>query len=201
MSEPTKTVRRTAAQRLEARRDAAIGEANRLAAFLSSAPTQGRDALSPPAFIADPRLAPALTVWRELAPTLSASNRLGALDRSAFAALCYWHCEWIAAVDDIQTRGYSFMANAIAGGTRPWTNPSVERRDTAWQQILTLSAKFGLTPLDRIALNRGLRDGLLPEDDELPLPRPQRGAAKVVAETVGEPEAADPWTALLDRRH
>lgn len=55
-------------------RDAAVLEANRLAAMLSDAPADGADPLSPPAFIADPHLAPAAQVWRDLAPDLA---RLG----------------------------------------------------------------------------------------------------------------------------
>lgn len=173
----TQTAVKPRRSQAERRRDVAIAEADRLAALLSAAPPETDEPLSPPAFIKDRRLAPALAMWRELSKTLIGSGRLSALDRHAFAALCYWHGEWIAAIDDIAARGYSFMANATAGGTRPWTNPSVDRRDTAWDQILTLSAKFGLTPLDRIALNKGRP--YQSDDDELPLRQPAP-AAEVV---------------------
>lgn len=177
------------AERLAAQREAAIAEAQRLAGLLAAAPAEGAGPLAPPAYIADPRLAPALTVWRELAPQLIASGRLQSLDRDMFAALCYWRAEWITAVDDILVNGYSFMGKAVAGGARPWTNPAVERRDTAWDQIVQLSAKFGLTPLDRIALNRGANDGLLADPDLF-----SAGKPKPAEEAI----APDSWAPLLN---
>ncbi len=182
----TKTAkpRRSAAER---RREDAISEADRLAALLSAAPPESDEPLSPPAFIKDRRLAPALAMWRELAKTLIATGRLGALDRFAFAMLCYWHGEWIKATDDILERGASFMVPATSGGERPWRNPSVDRQTLANDQIMTLSAKFGLTPLDRIALNKGRQ--YQSDDDELPLrhkPAPQ-----------AEVEVPDDWAKRL----
>lgn len=174
----------------DAKREAALAEAQRLATLLSTAPAQGGDLLAPPAFVADPRLAPALAVWKDLAPTLASTGRLAHLDRSTFAALCYWHAEYITAIDDILERGYSFMVKATSGGVRPWTNPSVERRDTAWTEIMKLSERFGLTPLDRIALNKNR--GMIRDDgDELPLVMP------VAATSDGEDVKPDKWIGLL----
>lgn len=185
--------RLTKAERVEARREAGIAEAQRLAALLSAAPPETEGSLAPPAFIADPRLAPAAAVWRELVPQLEKSGRLHRLDRDMFAALCYWRAEWIAAVDDILTNGYSFMGKAVAGGSRPWTNPAVERRDTAWGEMMSLSAKFGLTPLDRLALGKGQRDGFLDDPDLFGTPR------KVAAAAASEaPVPTDKWSSLLD---
>lgn len=172
----------------ERRREEAIAEADRLAALLSAAPPESDEPLAPPAFIKDRRLAPALAMWRELSKSLIGSGRLSALDRFTFAMLCYWHGEWIKATDDILERGPSFMVPATSGGMRPWRNPSVDRQTLANDQILTLSSKFGLTPLDRIALNKGRpyqRD-----DDELPLSTPTTPAPDEVPKT-------DRWTGLL----
>jgi len=156
------------AQREEAKRLATLAEAERLAGLLSASPTDSSELLAPPSFIADPRLAPALIVWKELAPSLQASGRLATLDRQAFAVLCYWQAEFITAADDILARGYSFMVKATTGGKRPWVNPSVARRDTAWAQIMALSERFGLTPLDRAALAK-VRRVATGDDDGLPL--------------------------------
>lgn len=174
---------------VERRREKTIAEADRLAALLSAAPPETDQHLSPPAYIKDARLAPALAMWRELEKSLLGTGRLSTVDRSTFAALCYWHSEWITAIDDIQDRGYSFMVRAISGGERPWRNPSVERRDTAWDQILKLSERFGLTPLDRIVLNKGKQ--YQSGDDELPLPAPR--SSDVPAAEV----KLDRWTNLL----
>lgn len=185
--------RATKAERLVAKREEALAEATRLAGLLGAAPGESDDPMAPPAFVTDPRLAPALIVWRELQPQLAKSGRLHRVDRFMFAALCYWRAEWIAAVDDILANGYSFMGRAVAGGSRPWANPSVERRDTAWSEMTALSAKFGLTPLDRIAINRGLRDGHLDDADLFPPKPPEQ---KPDGASAGA--APDTWGGLLD---
>lgn len=170
-----------------------LAEAARLASLLAEAPRIGEAELAPPAFIADKRLAAAAKVWEQLAPLLETSRRLQAVDRTAFAALCYWQSEFLTAVDDIAERGYSFLGKAIAGGSRPWTNPSVARRDTAWSQVVALSAKFGLTPLDRIALNKN-KGNTLDDSDMLPgmgTPAPAAPPAD------GEAEVVDPWSRRL----
>lgn len=172
--------------------DKALAEAARLAALLADAPKLGGAELAPPAYIADPRLAAAGKVWETLAPLLEKTGRLGALDRYAFAELCYWRAEWLAAVDHILTHGYSFMAKAVAGGSRPWVNPNVARRDTAAAQLERLSAKFGLTPLDRVALNKN-RLHVSDEDGDL---FGQPAAEVVAADKPAEQD--DPWSKLLN---
>ena len=157
--------RRTKVEMAAERHVAAVRLAERLANMLASAPSEGDGTLAAPAFIHDERLKPALIVWRELAPHLERSGRLHAIDRDMFAALCYWRAEWIAGVDDIAVNGYAIMGKSTTGAPRPWTNPSVDRRDTAWAQMVALSAKFGLTPLDRIALNRASKTGDLDDAD------------------------------------
>lgn len=133
---------------------AMIAEAKRLAGMLADADPDGPGLLAPPKYIADERLAPALVVWRQLAPLLQKTGRLQDVDRTMFAALCYWQAEWFTAHEDILVRGYWFERKAVAGGSRPWINPSVSRRDMAYDRVLALAAKFGLTPLDRVALNK-----------------------------------------------
>lgn len=151
----------------EKRREQALADAQRLATVLAATPAESDSLLAAPALLADPRLAPALAVWKELAPTLSATGRLQQLDRMTFASLCYWQAEYVTAVDDILARGYSFMVKATKGGERPWFNPSVQRRDTAWREIMALSQRFGLTPLDRAVLIKARKAGIDPEDELL----------------------------------
>lgn len=184
------------AERAAAAHEAALAEARRLAGLLAAAPAEGDGTLAPPAFIAEPRLAAALAVWRELAPQLQRTGRLHRLDRDMFAALCYWRAEWIAAVDDILTNGYSFMGTAVAGGKRPWTNPAVERRDTAWDEMMALSARFGLTPLDRLALGKGQREGFLDDPDLFDAAARRSTAAGAPGAAAGE-STPDRWDELL----
>lgn len=185
------TAQKPKSKRLSAE-ERAIAEAERLAAMLAEAQPLGPDQLAPPAYIADPRLAAAAVVWRTLAPQLEKTGRLCALDRFAFAELCYWRAEWLTAVDHILTHGYSFMGTAVAGGKRPWTNPNVARRDTAAAQLERLSAKFGLTPLDRIALNKN-RLHVGDDDAELPLGRALNNKPDAEAEVA----EVDPWKLRL----
>lgn len=167
-----------------------IDEAQRLAVMLAAAEPVGDGVLAPPRYIADPRLAPAMAAWKDLAPLLAKTGRLQAVDRTMFAALCYWQGEWIAAHDDILVRGYWFERKAVAGGVRPWINPSVARRAFAYEQVLALSAKFGLTPLDRVQLNKNRH--LANDDEELPLGRPAEPAP------AEEAPAPDKWSSLLN---
>ena len=172
----------------------AAEEAARLAKLLAEAPALGPSSLAPPAFITVPRLAPALAVWRELASQLEDTGRLTRLDRFAFAALCFWQAEFIAAHDDVLKRGHWFMVKAVSGGKLPRRNPSVDRRNHAWDQVVALSVKFGLTPLDRIALNKAQRDGNLGDvDDEPTLP-----GMSTPPDTDGGSSEPDPWDKRLN---
>jgi len=166
-------------------------EAKRLAALLAQAAPEHEGELAPPAFINDPRLAPALAVWRELAPQLTKSGRLHQLDRFTFAMLCYWQGEFVAAMDDRLKRGTWFMVKAVSGGALPRKNPSVDREAYAYEQVMALSVKFGLTPLDRVALLKARRDNLTDEDD-VDLFKPATTA------TPPADEVADPWDKRLN---
>lgn len=151
-----KKPKRTRSPRLTAA-DRAIAEANRLAGLLADAPSENNDPLAPPAFIADPRLAPALQVWKDHAPRLHDLGLFNSLDRRTFAMLCVYVAEFVAANEDILAHGYSIMVPTVAGGAKgamPRLNPSVARRDTAMDYILDFSRRFGLTPMDRFGLMR-----------------------------------------------
>jgi P27 family predicted phage terminase small subunit len=153
--------RRTKAQK-------AADEAARLAGLLAAAPAEADDALAPPAYIADPRLAPALATWRELAPRLSALMLVEHIDRTMFALFCYYHAEFIAAVDDLLRTGYAVAVKTVSGDRMLRRNPSVDRRDKAADMLMDLAKRFGLTKLDRFALFKAERDGQAPEPPAAP---------------------------------
>lgn len=174
----------------------AILEADRLAALIADAPAEGTDPLAPPAFIADRRMAPALQVWRDHAPYVA---RLGCLqrgDRLTFALLCVYTAEFAMAQDDLLKHGFSMKVKTIAGGHMLRDNPSLARRDTAAKMMLDLSARFGLSPLDRHKLfavqGRALDSPLF---DEIGLPA-QRAKPQADADVpvVSQPSE---WDLLL----
>lgn len=129
-----------------------IEQAERLAALLAAAPSESGDRLAPPALLVDPRCAPALSVWREYTPRLAKLNLFGELDRHTFAIFCVYTAEFTAAQQDILDNGYSRNVRTVSGDLMPRLNPSVDRRDTAQKIILEMAKRFGLTPLDQMAL-------------------------------------------------
>lgn len=154
-----------------------IAEANKLAALLAASPAESGDRLAPPALLTDPRLAPALAVWRDYVPRLAKMNFFGELDRETFAIFCVSCGEFIAAQQDILDHGYSRNVKTISGDLMPRINPSVERREAAQKTIFEISRRFGLTPLDQFALVRlQAGSGIVPPAGLFP-PTPQQPAA------------------------
>ncbi|WP_426043690.1 P27 family phage terminase small subunit [Caulobacter sp. DWR3-1-2] len=141
-------------------------EAERIAELLSSAPSS--DVMSPPV-LSDPMFAPALVVWRELAPELHKTHRLPKESRLIFVQLCVYMAEWLGAEVDIAEHGYTQRVKTVAGGYMERKRPVVDRRERAFDNVMRLSEEFGLTPHDLYALfkdqavavqtNPGLFDG------------------------------------------
>jgi len=140
----------------------AVAEAERQAKLLAL-PRADETSDSPPAYLDDPRMAPALAVWREYAPRLDKLHLLARLDRHTFALFCVYAGEFVVANEDVLIKGYSTSVKTISGDRMLRENPSVSRRDFAAKMVLDLSTKFGLTPSDR---NKLLRDGAMRFDDE-----------------------------------
>lgn len=129
-------------------------EAKRLAGLLAEAPAAAGGRLAPPAFIANPRLAPAYKFWKDHAEQLHDLGTLEQLDRFTFAMFCVYVAEFIAAEDDILATGYSVKVKTVSGDLMPRENPSVARRDHAAKMILEMSRLFGLSKIDRINLSK-----------------------------------------------
>lgn len=168
--------------------DRAIAAAEHLATLLGAAPGRDGDPLSPPAYIGDKRMLPAMRVWEEYVPQLQRTNLLDSVDRHSFAIFCVYMAEFLAAHDDVLRNGYSTMVKTISKDLMPRDNPAVARRDNAVKVILEFSKRFGFTPLDRYALLKdqfGVRDWLpgtgKGEDDLL------KRAQKPVDDKAGSP--------------
>lgn len=140
----------------------AIAEAERQAKLLAL-PRAAETADAAPAYLDDPRLAPALAVWNEYAPRLDRLHLLAQLDRHTFALFCIYAAEFVVANEDVLTKGYSVLVKTISGDKMPRENPSVGRRDHAAKMVIEMSSKFGLTPSDR---NKLLRDGAMRLDEQ-----------------------------------
>lgn len=170
----------------------AIAEAERQAKLLAL-PRADETSDSPPAYLTDPQMAPALAVWREYAPRLDALHLLARLDRHTFALFCVYAGEFVVANEDVLVKGYSTRVKTVSGDYMLRENPSVSRRDFAAKMVLDLSGKFGLTPSDR---NKLLRDGAMRFDDEtlfgrrLPTTAPQSDAPAADAAPVKVADSA-----------
>lgn len=128
-------------------------EAERVAELLASAPAEGSDASAPPALIdRGPLTAAAIAVWRELAPKLAGTHRLQAQHRPLFAMFCVYFAEWVIANEDVMARGHTQNVKTVAGGRMERMRPIVAIRDRAFEMVMKLSDRFGLTPSDEYAL-------------------------------------------------
>jgi phage terminase small subunit len=128
-------------------------EAQRVAELLGQPPPEGADALAPPAIIAGgPLAAASMAIWRDLAPKLAATHRLQGQHRPAFAMFCVYFAEWVLANEEIGKRGHTQRVRTVAGGFMERLRPAVHVRDRAFQMVMQLSTRFGLTPSDEYSL-------------------------------------------------
>ncbi len=129
-----------------------LEEAERVAEMLARAPAHG-DPLAPPAIIEQGAEA-AVAVWRELAPRLRSTQRLQPQHRPMFALFCVYFAEWVGANEDIKKLGHTQSVKTVAGGRMERTRPIVAIRDRAFDMVMKLSERFGLTPSDEYSLFR-----------------------------------------------
>jgi P27 family predicted phage terminase small subunit len=138
--------RRSAVRKREA-------EIARVAELLAAAPVDPADPNAPPALIdRGPMFAAAVAVWKQLAPKLSSTHRLQPQHRPLFAMFCVYFAEWVLANEDIMQGGPTQVVQTTVGGSMERVRPIVRMRDSAFDQVLKLSDRFGLTPSDEYAL-------------------------------------------------
>lgn len=129
-----------------------LDEAERVAEMLGKVPTGG-DPLAPPAII-EQGMAAAVAVWRDLAPRLRNTQRLQPQHRPMFAVFCVYFAEWTIANEDIKAHGHTQKVKTVAGGSMERVRPIVAIRDRAFDMVMKLSERFGLTPSDEYSLFR-----------------------------------------------
>ncbi|WP_340265420.1 P27 family phage terminase small subunit [Sphingobium mellinum] len=146
-------------------------EAARVAQLLVAS-TSG-DVLQPPALIDQgPLYAGAVAVWREMAPRLARTHRLPEQHRMIFAMFCVYYADWVSLNDQLKQEGMTQRVKTVAGGFMIRDHPAVRRRQECFDNVMTLSRQFGLTPHDEYdlfknqagaaATNPGLFGGALP---------------------------------------
>jgi P27 family predicted phage terminase small subunit len=128
-----------------------LDEMERVAGLLAQSPAGG-DPLSPPAIIDGSNAA--VAVWRDLAPRLRTTHRLQPQHRPMFALFCVYFAEWVVANEDVNRNGHTQKVKTVAGGMMERTRPIVSIRDKAFDQVIKLSERFGLTPSDEYSLFR-----------------------------------------------
>lgn len=171
---------------------ARAAEADRIAAMLSSASTA--DIMTPPV-LSDPMFAPALAVWRDLAPELARTHRLPKESRLIFVQLCVYMAEWLSAEVDIAANGYTQKVKTVAGGYMERKRPMVDRRERAFDNVMNLSAEFGLTPNDMYSLFKDQAVAAQHHPDLFG--RREKPAAQAEVEAQAAPEAPTPRATLV----
>jgi len=163
-------------------------EAERVAALLAQAPASGDPLAAPPIIDGS---APAVAVWRDLAPRLRSTHRLQPQHRPMFALFCVYFAEWVLAKEDVLKNGHTQRVKTVAGGMMERIRPIVAIRDRAFDMVLKLSERFGLTPSDEYSLFRdqavaaAQNPGLFDRGDSQ-APRPDAAEAAAPAEEEGE---------------
>ena len=125
-------------------------EHERVAALLAEAPA-GVDGL-PKILDQGPLYAGAVAVWKQLAPKLRQTHRLADQHRLTFAIFCCNYADWIRLNEQLLKEGETQRVKTIAGGFMMRDHPAVKRRQEALDNVMKLSAKFGLTPADEYSL-------------------------------------------------
>lgn len=119
------------------------------------APVDGAADLPP--MLQDAKYAAAAQVWRRLAPELKRTHRLPRESENYLVMLCIYAQEWVSTTDDLHTKGFSQSIKTVAGGRMERRRPMTLDRQQAYNNLMDLSAKFGLTPHDMYGLFKDQR--------------------------------------------
>ncbi len=153
-----------------------LDEAERVAALLAAPPVGGDPLAAPP--IIEQGSAAAVAVWRDLAPRLRTTHRLQPHHRPMFALFCVYFAEWVVANEDVGRNGHTQKVKTVAGGMMERTRPIVSIRDKAFDMVMKLSERFGLTPSDEYSLFRdqAVAAAQNPGLFDLPAPKPEQAS-------------------------
>lgn len=126
-------------------------EAQRVAKLLAA--NASSDPSVPPATLDQgPLYAGAVAVWKELAPRLARTHRLSDTHKPIFAMLCTYYADWVSLNDQLKREGRTQSVKTVAGGAMIRDHPAVRQSQQCFENVLKLSAQFGLTPHDEYDL-------------------------------------------------
>lgn len=108
-----------------------------------------------PPFLQDAMFDAAASIWRKLAPELRRTHRLPPESEINFMRFCVYAQEWFDATLDLHANGFEQHVGTVAGGSMERRRPKVFDRQQAHQDLMDLSADFGLTPGDMYVLFKG----------------------------------------------
>ena len=100
-------------------------------------------------------------VWHQFAPKLSDAGILTELDLPAFRVLCEVYADFIRLTNYIRKNGSTYRIRYNSGYEVVATRPEVKELRGVRRELLTLSDKFGMTPLGRTGVN------IAPKSDDL----------------------------------
>lgn len=179
----------------KAKADKARIEAETIAWLLKPRPEGSADL--PPA-LQDELYAPAALIWRQLAPELRRTHRLPAESEHLLVMACIYAQEWYAATHDLHANGFAQNVKTVAGGMMERRRPKNFDRQQAYSNLVELSAKFGLTPVDMYNLFRGQANaamsnpGLFGDDRQPANPSPSSASAPAATEGEGPADPSNP---------
>ena len=128
-------------------------EALRIAKLLEA--NSPADISQPPKMIDQgPLYAAAVTVWKEMAPRLARTQRLGDVHKPIFAMFCVYYADWVRFDEMLKREGETQTVKTVSGDTMIRTHPAVRLRDKCFENVMKLSGVFGLTPVDEYELFR-----------------------------------------------
>lgn len=160
----------------------------------------GNSITEPPAMLDQgPLYAGAVAVWCELAPRLARTHRLSEQHKPIFAMFCVYYADWISLNDQLMREGSTQSVPTVAGDPMIRQHPAVRMRQQAFENVLKLSAQFGLTPHDEYdlfknqsmaaSLNPGLF-GQVPQQAKPDEPEADGPAAGMLGRMNSEPPTA-----------
>lgn len=105
-----------------------------------------------PGMLQDVKFAPAAALWKRLAPELRSTHRLPKESEFIFVQLCIYAQEWVSMTEDLHDNGFTQSVETVKGGRMERRRPTTLDRQQAFNNVMDLSGRFGLTPHDLYSL-------------------------------------------------
>lgn len=91
----------------------------------------------------------ALAMWQKRGPLLREQRLLSAVDEPAFARYCRNFAKWLQLREQLDKRGYTYLATTTGGGKLRRADPAFLVADRLERQLLAVEDRFGMSPSER----------------------------------------------------